>query len=803
MTQRPEYRQAVQALKDRLPEVAAARLKKLLASGTVKGAAAGAVKLLLAEALVRSGKAEEGLAAAAAAETRGAAEAGYWRGAALAQLQRYAEAEKELAALPADGRYTMEAAFTRASVLHALALDAQALDVLKPLTAAKDADVSLRAKLWSAELMLTAQRPAAEISPLLPAQTQGRFAAPLRYLRARLALASGDAKAAAEQFAALAEGGRGIPPALAKNAALGRARALEVLGQQTEALGVLEKLLGQSPPPEQPVLLAAFDAFERLNNPPSAEAANFLAIWAKSESPDIRILSGLATVAAHEAAGRPADALKACQAIAKDPASPELLPWVLLREARLSLVAGDRAAVAAITARLEPLAASPAVKAWAAWLKGSAGFDAKQFAAAAAEFTQAAKTGTTPEAKAAAAYNGALAELQDGLGDSQGPLAMLDGIGTQQARIAGAEFHLERSLYMAAIGQDGARDGLVAFVEALPDHARRFEALVALTELALSSVPPQSGEAQRVAALAAAAAKDPAALETVAWLKVLAAEKTGTPDDYAKEAAAFLVAWPETARRAPLHMRLGEMYFRRQNFPAARARFEQLAKDDPRHPLAEAALFWAGKSALLTLGTASSDDAISLWEEVFKRNGSLKLEARFQVALLKQRRNDFAQALQLLTGILDAKPPPDAGLRIQALCARGEILVEQNESADSVARGLAAFDQVVADAAMPAAWKHEALVRKGVSLEQLKRTDEAMEAWHAVLTDPPAADTDDYWFHRAGEKVLRFLESRRRYEEAVTIAEKLALAPGPRGEAAAAMVNVLVLKYGIYRPMKK
>src|SRR5688500_2138343 len=80
VTQRSEYRLAVQALRDKLPEVAAARLKKLLASGTVKGPASGPVKLLLAEALVRSGKAEEGLAAASAAEVRDTADAGYWRG---------------------------------------------------------------------------------------------------------------------------------------------------------------------------------------------------------------------------------------------------------------------------------------------------------------------------------------------------------------------------------------------------------------------------------------------------------------------------------------------------------------------------------------------------------------------------------------------------------------------------------------------------------------------------------------------------------------------------------------------------
>ena len=794
----------MQALKDKLPEVAASRLKKLLASGNVKGAASGPVKLLLAEALVRSGKSEEGFAAASAAETRGAAEAGYWRGAALAQLQRYAEAEKELAALPAESHYAREAAFTRSSVLQALGQTTPALELLQPLTASKDADTSLRAKLWSAELMLAMGRPAAEIEPLLPAQSQGRFAAPLRYLRARLALSSGDWKLAAEQCAGLAEGGRGIPPFMAQNAALGRARALHALGQQAEALGVLEKLLGQVPPPSQPVLLAAFDAFERFNNPPGAEAENFLKIWARSESADIRILAGLAAVGAQMAAGRPSDALKSCQALATDAAQTELLPWVLLRAARLSLVIGDRTAVAAVTARLEPLAASPAVKAWAAWLKGSANFDAKQFAAAAQDFTRAAKAGTTPGARADAAYNAALAELQSGMSDPREPLAILDGIGTQAARIAGAEFHLERSLHMAANGQAGAREGLIAFVEALPDHPRRFEALVALTELALNAAPPQVEEAQRFTALAATASLEPGAPETAVWLKVLAAEKTAAPDDYAREAVAFLTAWPQTARRAPLRMRLGEMYFRRQNFAAARAQFELLVKDDPLHPLSEAALFWAGKSALLTLGPASSDDAIALWEQVHKRNGTFKFEARLQVALLKQRRNDFTGALQLLAVILDSKPPPDAGTRRQALCARGEILVTLNDSADDAARGLAAFDQAVADPAMRQAWKHEALVRKGACLEQLKRTDEAMDAWHAVLSDPPSAgDPDDYWYHRAGEKALRFLESRRKYEEAVTIAEKMALAPGPRGKAAAELVNQLALKYGIWRETKK
>jgi hypothetical protein len=69
-----------------------------------------------------------------------------------------------------------------------------------------------------------------------------------------------------------------------------------------------------------------------------------------------------------------------------------------------------------------------------------------------------------------------------------------------------------------------------------------------------------------------------------------------------------------------------------------------------------------------------------------------------------------------------------------------------------------------------------------------------------VLSDPPGGEApDDYWYHRAGEKALRLLESRQKYDEAVTIAEKMARAPGPRGRLAAELVNQLALKYGIWR----
>jgi hypothetical protein len=806
ITQRPEYRQAVEALQDRLPEVAITRLEKLLATGAAKGPALPAVKLLLAEACVRAGRGPEALTALM--EAGSSSEANYWRGAALALTGRYAEAEKTLAELPENAPYLTEAAFTRASMLTALGQPSAALALLKPLMESKDAVTSARAKLWSAELLISAQRPAAEIAPLLPAPAaaaQSRFAASWRYLRARLALLSGNAREAAAQFTALAEGGKGVTPALQQAAALGRARALEAGGQKAEALTAVEKLIGLSPPPPPGVLLSAFELFERLNSPPVEEAGSFIATWQKSEDATLRLLAKLAATGALEAAGKPpVEVLAACKALASEEAANPLLPWVLLRQARLTLAAGDKAAALAVTAELEKAtasASSPAVRAWTAALKATAAFDDAQFKEAARQFLRAAQDTTTADARIAAAYNAALAELYSGLADAPAPLAMLDGINTPAGRTAGAEFHLERALYLAASGQPGAESGLTAFVTALPQHPRRFEALLALAELTIRAPQQDAAAITRAIEAAAQAAGDPAAQEAVAWLRVQAAE-TGDSATHSKAAEDFLTAWPQTTRRTLLHMRLGESHYRRQNFAAARAQFELLAKEAlPGDPLIEPALFWAGKAALLTLGTNAGEEAIALWEQVASRakDGSrFKLEARLQIAQLKQRRSDFPGALQLLEEIITSRPDPNT--RRQALCTRGEILAAPAGSPADITRGLASFDEVAADTTLPPPWRHEALVRKGVSLEQLKRTDEALAAYHQVLTEPPTAPgSDDYWFHRAGEKALRMMESRGKFEEAVSIAEKMARAPGPRGQAAAALVNTLVLKYRIWR----
>ena len=800
-----DTRPAAQAIRDKLPDVAAARLQKLLASPAAARTPQPAARLLLCEALVRSGKYADAIREAAHRDLASLPEATFWKASALAGLGRWNDALAAFSALPdpstgKDFPFATEAAFSRASIMAAAGDHARALTTLAPFLSSDQPATASRARLWSAEFQFLANQPSEAAALLEPLTDPPAALLPhVRYLKGRIALAVGKPEDALALMEPLTSPAGGATQKFQHAAALGMARALAATSQQDAALAALEKLIGLSPAPDRSLLAAAFDEFSRLNQPPREEADSFLRSWAASDQPDLRSLARLAQAEALETAGKPAEALAICRELTSSNQGSELLPFLILKEAKAALAAGDRAAATRTLTTLEPLAATPVLRAWCAWLKGVTAYEENDFKKAAAAFSTAARNAPEADAQAAAAWNAAIAELRTGALNPASPLDLLSSLNTPAARTAATEFTLERALYLAATDQPGARESLEAFLATAPNHPRHFEALAALTELCLAASPPDATEASRHARAATAAAQSPEQKETAAWLEVLATGATSGDDALATAATAFFTSFPESQRRSPLRMRLGEMFYRRQNFAAARQAFETIARDDPAHPLAEAALFWAGKSALLSLGQKSENDAVTLWEEVYRRNGPLKLEARLQVALVSQRRSDFPAALQYLNGILASTPAPEPAVRWQCLCLKGEILTAQAAGPGQIREALAAFDSVSADPATPTPWKHEALVRKGVCLEQLKRTTDALDAYHEVVSSPPAKEgPDEYWFHRAGEKALRLLESTGKYEEAVEMARKLSQAPGPRGRAAGNLVSQLALKYGIW-----
>jgi len=813
----PEVQAATAALRDRLPEVAVLKLRRVLEAGKVGADQRSAVVLLLAEALVRAGRPAEVLPFLEDKGVAAVPEAKFWRAQALARLERWREAEALLASLAGvkDFRYAAEAAFSRAGLLAAMGDTARAGGILTPLCQSPGAGVAVRATLWLADLRLAENQPKAAAALLDQVAAKPGSMAERDYLKARIAMRSGDFPAADALFALLSGEHSAAPLRLQQAARLGRARSLQAQGKPTEALAVLRQLTSMTPQPPAGVLDVAFQDLEALNHPPTEEMETFLNTLASGSDPGLKIRARMALAAALESMADPHQAEAAWHTIPRDFPDHPLQALALLRETRFLIAQGRRKDALPLLDQLKKLSPTPAIASWTAWVAGQAEYDAAAWKAASAHFTEAASGSTDPALRAAASYNAAMAELQAGEGNPGRSLALLEDSPLEEYRMAGAEFHLERALRMASLGDAGAADGLQAFADSLPDHPRRFDALIALAEIALTGDP---GRAAVAVAAAQEAAREPWQQERTALLDCYATEAAGqgkaggvaiSATAFTAKAAAFLVNYPQSAARTDLRMKVAQIHYRRENFSGARQMFEALAADDPLHPLAEPALFWAGRAALLTMEPTASKQAVVLWEKVFALNGPLKWQARLQEALLNQKEHQPAAALQLLDEILlpSATPLPEETTRWQALLARGEILASPDMKPEEQGRGLKAFDEVLAAPGLPSDWHRQTLVRKGVSLEALKRPDEALEAYYDVLADLPAGTDaaagqppEDYWFHRAGDKAIRLLTGPGKFEEAIEIAKKMAKAPGPRGRAAADLVDELALKYSIWIP---
>jgi outer membrane protein assembly factor BamD (BamD/ComL family) len=115
-----------------------------------------------------------------------------------------------------------------------------------------------------------------------------------------------------------------------------------------------------------------------------------------------------------------------------------------------------------------------------------------------------------------------------------------------------------------------------------------------------------------------------------------------------------------------IRLKLGQVYFRNEDYANAETQFATLAKESPASPYAENALFLAGQSAMKTINPDAVGRALELFDQVVKREGPLKLYARQQQAIVQSGLRNEAEAIKLYDIILAAQPPPEPELRYAA-----------------------------------------------------------------------------------------------------------------------------------------
>jgi tetratricopeptide (TPR) repeat protein len=378
---------------------------------------------------------------------------------------------------------------------------------------------------------------------------------------------------------------------------------------------------------------------------------------------------------------------------------------------------------------------------------------------------------------------------------------------------------LEEGLLQARSGDPRATATLESFVRDFPDNRRVAEAQLALAELVFAGGDMDSASHLLKAAYVSAPSNQ--SREQADYLAIFIADSSPNRQDaeVLRLGRKFLDDWPSSPLRPQVRMKLGELYFRAEDFANAQTQFETLAEESPTDPLADKALILAGQSSVRGMSASGIKHALDLFAIVAKGTGPLRLYARQEQALIEARRGHDNEAVIIYDDILRSNP--DTALRLAALCGKADCLVAaandaspaaspstssttstpSTTSGDPFSAAVALYDQIAADPDATAPWRNQALYKKGRCLSKQGFTDQALAALYDVLNGPlaaPGQQPDFFWFEKAGYDADAMLEAKAQWPGAISILEKVAKAGGPRSAEAQRRADQLRLEHFVW-----
>lgn len=825
----PAWKQGNEALASGLWEVATNRFDEALQTPGLSEADQRLLRLRRVEAWIRGDRGAEALDQLNQAPLAAMPESAFWRAQALAGLGRYREAVEVLAPAVTDEKapFRPESLFTRASLQLSLNDREGALASLEPLTRSADPKTARLARLRQAAV-LTDLGKFAEARALLPDEATLDASDPDRqertFLDARLLLAEGKAEAAASTFAVLRDQRQGQSLARYHAAALGLADALDASGNREGAADSLLAFVQNYPDspaldaifkrlllwlPEQP---APNDAIlERLaqwSAPTSVPATGAVASDGASgawpvkparETNDLAAFALFTRAIGQHRIGTPeakAEAERMLTRVRLDFPNHFLAPRALLQLGRWMLDDGRTERAFAALEAVRQSTAPSRLKGEAAFLEAKAAYDRGQMNEAAKWFDEAAASLENRPGEIAE-LNAALARLQSGSLPGIAP----SGDPERDARLR-TELELERALTASS------REALERFLVANPDHPRASEARLSVADAALRSHPPDlNGARAQLDALVASSPANQVSPEEIEWLRLRIADLGGDVNEIIPLARNFLSRYPQAPFAREAALVLGRGLFRNGDYNNARLTLEKLALAEPDSPLSQAALLLAARSAALGATAQSREEALALFQRVGSGRSPLAPLARLEHARLLIDRDRLDDAISGLQPWFDSLHPEDP-LRLPVGLLLGEALYARgNAKPGSYAAALDVYNRLLVDAENQPALLARLHYRRGLTLEQLPRTDgvegnrdaEALDSYYSVLqsaNDQPPAEWE--WFENCGFRALLLLESAGRWDAAIAVATKIASFNGPGASVAADRAKQLRLDHMIW-----
>ena len=354
----------------------------------------------------------------------------------------------------------------------------------------------------------------------------------------------------------------------------------------------------------------------------------------------------------------------------------------------------------------------------------------------------------------------------------------------------------ERAMLEAKTGSEQAEKNLRQFLIDFPEDPHKPQAYLALAEIAFTQSPSDRGQLK--SELIQVATDESSTQEEKARLEFFsAADDSNQPvTTVSRLAQDFIQIYPHSHFRPEIRIKLGEVYFRQDDYPNAQTQFELVAEEDPDSPLVETALFLAGEAARKSMNSSSMDHAVELFEEVYKINGPLRYRARLEQALTKRQALQDREAIVLLNDLLNQTVPVD--IRCEAMDAKGDAEFTLGSKDEAQYReAIKTFNSLAGIEGVSAVCRQSALYKKAKCYEKIGQWDEALVAYYDVLSIDYGAP-GEIWYFRAGFDAAQILESKKSWASAAAIYQKLAATPSTRAEEAKNRLTRLRLEHFLW-----
>ena len=791
------YEEAVRADQEGIPEVSIQKLRNYLAAPGVTHVAEA--KLLLAKCLLSTDQPAAALQVLDS-QALNSIVGRSLNAEALLRSGRWAEAEtmwSEIVKDPNVGGDIVEARLGLAEAQQQLGATHEALQTLSPLI--KDQTLSdAKPFLMAAELELQLSDFKAARDLLAKVDHPDRVqSARKEALSGRLSLVTGDLDAAENSFQQVLKSESGQSSRVTTIARLGLANTYIARKEYEEAESIVEKIIGEQPQTENlPDLFQALYSIYLLEQTPSLDD---LIRWAqedpKQSGSDRPVLAQFYLGKLELKIGSHTNGLNLLRQFITDHASHPLAGAAVISLAQQLDADGNFGEAVGIANQwlAANSNASAADRAGVQEVLADALFQGKNFTSAFDLYTQLSQ-GPTPN-RGRFLYNAAISALC--LGNEtlyRQPAEALSRLSGTESERAALEF--EKAMLQAKGGSAIAEKNLRQFLADFAEDPHRFRAHLALAEIAFTQSP--SDRSRLKSELTQVATDDSPTQEEKARLEFFAAaDDTNQPiANVSLLAQDFLQKYPHSHFRPEIRIKLGEVYFRQDDYPNAQTQFELVSEEDPDSPLLETALFLAGEAARKSLNSSSMDHAVELFEDVYKINGSLRYRARLEQALTKRQALQDREAIVLLNDLLNQTVPTD--IRCEAMDAKGDAEFTLGSKDEAEYReAIKTFDSLAVLEGVSAVCRQSALYKKAKCHEKIGQWDEALAAYYDVLSIDYGTP-GEIWYFRAGFDAAQILESKKSWASAAAIYQKLAATPSSRAEEAKNRLTRLRLEHFLW-----